>query len=98
MYNLLMFLFICVSVALVTLVLLQQSAGMGPSSSSDLRSKIISPAYSSRFMTRTISILALIFFISSLAIGTMNNKQSDIGSEWERLSESPDVELGQGKK
>jgi preprotein translocase subunit SecG len=98
MYNLLVFLFICVSLALITLVLLQQSAGMGPSASSDLRSKIVSPAYSSRFMTRTISILALLFFISSLAIGNINSKQSDENSNWERLSESSDFELGQGKK
>ena len=80
MYEMLIIVYLVVSVALVGFVLIQQGkgAGMGASFGSGASNTVFGASGAGNFMTRTTAILAVLFFALSLTLGNLSsNKVSD---------------------
>ncbi|WP_413701541.1 preprotein translocase subunit SecG [Psychromonas sp. KJ10-10] len=86
MYEILLVVYLVVSIILVGFVLIQQGkgAGMGASFGSGASNTVFGASGASNFMTRTTAILAIAFFVLSLVLGNLStNKvsQDDVFSD-----------------
>lgn len=79
MYQILMVIFLVVAIAIIAFVLLQQGkgAGMGASFGAGASATLFGSSGSGNFMTRTTGILIAIFFILSLVLGNLSNRQAN---------------------
>ncbi len=83
MYETLIIVYLVVSVVLIGFVLIQQGkgAGMGASFGSGASNTVFGASGAGNFMTRTTAVLAILFFLISLALGNLSSqKKSGIGS------------------
>ena len=81
MYEMLLVVYLIVSLILVGFVLIQQGkgAGMGASFGSGASNTVFGAGGAGNFMTRTTAILAIAFFVLSLVLGNLstNNVSKD---------------------
>ncbi|PKF62729.1 preprotein translocase subunit SecG [Psychromonas sp. psych-6C06] len=80
MYEILLVVYLIVSIILVGFVLIQQGkgAGMGASFGSGASNTVFGASGAGNFMTRTTAILAIGFFVLSLVLGNLStNKVSE---------------------
>ncbi len=91
MYELLMILYVLVSAAIIGLVLLQHGKGadMGASFGAGASATIFGSAGKGNFMTKSTTILAIVFFALSLLIGNYNTTAIEKKAEFENLSVAP---------
>ncbi|WP_093319906.1 preprotein translocase subunit SecG [Thorsellia anophelis] len=77
MQAILLVIFLFVAMAIIALVLLQQGkgSGMGASFGAGASATLFGSSGSSNFMSRTTGILVAIFFILSLVLGNLSNRQ-----------------------
>jgi preprotein translocase subunit SecG len=87
MYELLMILYVLVSAAIIGLVLLQHGKGadMGASFGAGASATIFGSAGKGNFMTKSTTILAVVFFALSLLIGNYNTSAIEKKAEFENL-------------
>jgi len=88
MYEILLVVYLLVALAIIGLVLIQQGKGadMGASFGSGASNTVFGSSGSGNFLTRTTAILAVVFFVISLALGNLTAskvKQSDAWSDLE---------------
>lgn len=88
MYEILLVVYLVVSIILVGFVLIQQGkgAGMGASFGSGGSNTVFGAGGSGNFMTRTTGILATIFFVLSLVLGNLSTKHVSVNEEFSDLS------------
>ncbi|MEL0629980.1 preprotein translocase subunit SecG [Psychromonas aquatilis] len=88
MYEILLVVYIIVSVILVGFVLIQQGkgAGMGASFGSGASNTVFGAGGSGNFMTRTTGILALAFFVISLVLGNLSSHHVSTNDEYSNLA------------
>ncbi len=93
MYEILLVLYLLISLALIGLVLIQQGkgAGMGASFGAGASNTVFGAAGSGNFLTRTTAILATVFFVISLVLGAMTNQKLKPAEDWSNL-EQPQTE------
>jgi len=91
MYELLMILYVLVSAAIIGLVLLQHGKGadMGASFGAGASATIFGSAGKGNFMTKSTTILAIVFFALSLLIGNYNTSAIEKKAEFENLGVVP---------
>jgi preprotein translocase subunit SecG len=91
MYELLMILYVLVSAAIIGLVLLQHGKGadMGASFGAGASATIFGSAGKGNFMTKSTTILAIVFFALSLLIGNYNTTAIEKKAEFENLGVAP---------
>ncbi len=80
MYEILLVVYLIVSIILIGFVLIQQGkgAGMGASFGSGASNTVFGASGAGNFMTRTTAILAVAFFVLSLVLGNLStNKVSE---------------------
>ncbi len=81
MYEILLVVYLIVSIILVGFVLIQQGkgAGMGASFGSGASNTVFGAGGASNFMSRTTAVLAIAFFVLSLVLGNLstNKKTAD---------------------
>lgn len=77
MYAALMVIFLLVAIGIIALVLMQQGKGssMGASFGAGASATLFGSSGSSNFLSRTTAILVTIFFILSLVLGNLTNRQ-----------------------
>ncbi len=92
-YDVLLIAYLIVALLLIGFVLIQQGKGadMGASFGAGGSNTVFGSSGSGNFMTRTTSILAVLFFAISLGLGSMTANRDKQGDEWETL-EAPVVE------
>ncbi len=78
LYNILLAVFVLISVALVALILLQQGKGAdaGAAFGSGASGTVFGSRGSASFLTRTTGILAALFFAISLSLAYLSNQQT----------------------
>lgn len=78
MYEMLIILYLVVSIVLIGFVLIQQGkgAGMGASFGSGASNTVFGASGAGNFMTRTTAILAVLFFALSLALGNLSTNKA----------------------
>jgi len=78
LYNIILAVFVLISVALVGLILLQQGKGAdaGAAFGSGASGTVFGSRGSSSFLTRTTGILAALFFSLSLSLAYLSNQQT----------------------
>lgn len=88
-YNILLAVFVLVSVALVALILLQQGKGAdaGAAFGSGASGTVFGARGSASFLTRTTAILAALFFIISLSLAYLSNQQTKPTSVVEQVEQ-----------
>lgn len=88
MYEILLVVYLIVSIILVGFVLIQQGkgAGMGASFGSGASNTVFGAGGSGNFMTRTTGILALAFFVLSLVLGNLSTHKVSINEEFSNLA------------
>ena len=88
MYEMLLVVYLIVSIILVGFVLIQQGkgAGMGASFGSGASNTVFGAGGSGNFMTRTTGILATLFFVLSLVLGNLSTKHVSVNEEFSDLS------------
>ncbi len=89
MYEILLIVLLLDSIALIGLILLQQGKGadMGASFGAGASATLFGSSGSGNFMTRTTAVLAAIFFIICLALGSMsNNIKTKSSGAWDDLA------------
>ncbi|MFQ1903391.1 preprotein translocase subunit SecG [Aeromonas veronii] len=94
MYEILLVVYLLVSLALIGLVMIQQGKGadMGASFGAGASNTVFGSGGSGSFLTRTTAILATLFFVISLVLGSMSGNKVKQGSEWENLQQTQQVE------
>jgi len=94
MYEMLLVVYLIVSIILVGFVLIQQGkgAGMGASFGSGASNTVFGAGGSGNFMTRTTGILATIFFVLSLMLGNLSSKHVSVNESFSDLSVEQVVE------
>ena len=94
MYEILLVVYLVVSIILVGFVLIQQGkgAGMGASFGSGGSNTVFGAGGSGNFMTRTTGILATIFFVLSLVLGNLSTKHVSVNEAFSDLSVEQVVE------
>ncbi|WP_413692539.1 preprotein translocase subunit SecG [Psychromonas sp. KJ10-2] len=87
MYEILLVVYLIVSIILVGFVLIQQGkgAGMGASFGSGGSNTVFGASGSGNFMTRTTGILALVFFVLSLVLGNLSSHHVSTNEEFSNL-------------
>lgn len=87
MYELLMILYVLVSAAIIGLVLIQHGKGadMGASFGAGASATIFGSAGKGNFMTKSTTILAVVFFALSLLIGNYNTTEIEKKAEFDNL-------------
>ena len=87
MYELLMILYVLVSAAIIGLVLIQRGKGadMGASFGAGASATIFGSAGKGNFMTKSTTILAVVFFALSLLIGNYNTTEIEKKAEFDNL-------------
>ncbi|MDN2663890.1 preprotein translocase subunit SecG [Psychromonas sp. 14N.309.X.WAT.B.A12] len=88
MYEILLVVYLIVSIILVGFVLIQQGkgAGMGASFGSGGSNTVFGASGSGNFMTRTTGILALVFFVLSLVLGNLSSHHVSTNEEFSNLA------------
>lgn len=88
-YEILMVVYVLISLALIGFVLIQQGKGadMGASFGSGGANTVLGTS-GGNFMTKTTSILATIFFVICLILGNLTAQKSKVVDEWENLAPS----------
>ncbi|MCE0558729.1 MULTISPECIES: preprotein translocase subunit SecG [unclassified Motilimonas] len=88
MFEILLVIYLLVSLALVGLVLIQHGKGadMGASFGSGSSQTVFGASGSGNFLTRTTAILATAFFVLSLALGNLSTSHTNKADEWSDLS------------
>ena len=94
MYEILLVVYLLVSLALIGLVMIQQGKGadMGASFGAGASNTVFGSGGSGSFLTRTTAVLATLFFLISLVLGSMSSHKVKQGSEWENLQQTEQVE------
>ncbi|WP_017446292.1 preprotein translocase subunit SecG [Gayadomonas joobiniege] len=87
MFEVLLVAYIIVSVALIGFILIQQGKGadMGASFGSGSSGTVFGSSGAGNFLTKTTSILATIFFVLCLFLGSMSARQNSAEDEWTEL-------------
>lgn len=87
MFEVLLVAYIIVSVALIGFILIQQGkgAGMGASFGSGSSGTVFGSSGAGNFLTKTTSVLATIFFVLCLFLGSMSARQNGAEEEWTQL-------------
>ena len=98
LYNIILAVFVLISVALVGLILLQQGKGAdaGAAFGSGASGTVFGSRGSASFLTRTTGILAALFFVLSLSLAFLSNQKTKPSSVVEQQLQqqeaaSPDV-------
>ena len=88
MYEILLVVYLIVSIILVGFVLIQQGkgAGMGASFGSGASNTVFGAGGSGNFMTRTTGILALAFFVLSLVLGNLSTHNVSVNEDFSNLA------------
>jgi preprotein translocase subunit SecG len=88
MYEMLLVVYLIISIILVGFVLIQQGkgAGMGASFGSGASNTVFGAGGSGNFMTRTTGILALLFFVLSLVLGNLSTHKVSANEEFSNLA------------
>ncbi|BGI50981.1 MAG: preprotein translocase subunit SecG [Arsenophonus endosymbiont of Ceratovacuna japonica] len=88
MYVTLLFIFLLVSIALICMIILQQSKGIdiGSSFSISASETLFGSLGSSNFITRLTAIFAILFFVISLILGNLTSKKNVINNKWENIT------------
>lgn len=86
-YEILMVVYVLISLALIGFVLIQQGKGadMGASFGSGGANTVLGTS-GGNFMTKTTAILATIFFVICLILGNLTAQKSKVADEWENLT------------
>jgi len=94
MYEMLLVVYLIISIILVGFVLIQQGkgAGMGASFGSGASNTVFGAGGSGNFMTRTTGILALLFFVLSLVLGNLSTHKVSANEEFSNLAVEEAVE------
>lgn len=94
MYEILLVVYLLVSLTLIGLVMIQQGKGadMGASFGAGASNTVFGSSGSGNFLTRTTAILATLFFVISLLLGSMSSNKVKQGSEWKNLQQTQQVE------
>lgn len=94
MYEILLVVYLLISLALIGLVLIQQGKGadMGASFGAGASNTVFGSSGSGNFLTKATTLLAAGFFVVSLVLGNLSTNGSKQGSEWEDLSQPEAVE------
>jgi preprotein translocase subunit SecG len=94
MYEILLVVYLIISIILVGFVLIQQGkgAGMGASFGSGASNTVFGAGGSGNFMTRTTGILALSFFVLSLVLGNLSTHKVSANEEFSNLAVEESVE------
>ncbi|WP_116472460.1 preprotein translocase subunit SecG [Zobellella maritima] len=94
MYEILLVVYLLISLALIGLVLIQQGKGadMGASFGAGASNTVFGSSGSGNFLTKATTLLATGFFVVSLVLGNLSTNGSKQGSEWEDLSQPEVVE------
>jgi preprotein translocase subunit SecG len=88
MYELFLVLYLIIAAALIFLVLIQHGKGadMGASFGAGASATIFGSSGTGNFLTRSTTILAILFFILSLILGNYNTSHIEKKSEFENLA------------
>jgi len=88
MYEILLVVYLIVSLALVGMILIQQGKGadMGSSFGAGASATVFGSSGAGNFMTKTTTTLATIFFVLSIVLGNLTTGQIKKSDEWENLS------------
>ncbi|WP_343229212.1 preprotein translocase subunit SecG [Psychrobium sp. MM17-31] len=88
MYEVLIVIYLIVALAIIGLVLIQQGKGadMGASFGSGASGSVFGSSGAGSFLTRSTGVLATLFFIISLLLGTLTSERSNKTSEFENLA------------
>ena len=80
MYQVLLFIYVVVAIALIGFILVQQGKGAnaGASFGGGASGTMFGSAGAGNFLTRTSAILATAFFVIALVLGNMNSHKSNI--------------------
>jgi len=94
MYEMLLVVYLIVSIILVGFVLIQQGkgAGMGASFGSGASNTVFGAGGASNFMTRTTAILAIAFFVLSLVLGNLSTNKVTTNEVFSDLSVVEQIE------
>ncbi|WP_296044437.1 preprotein translocase subunit SecG [uncultured Alteromonas sp.] len=86
-YQVLLVAYLIVALLLIGFVLIQQGKGadMGASFGAGGSNTVFGSGGSGNFMTRTTGILATLFFVISLVLGSITAKREQAPDEWENL-------------
>lgn len=93
MYEILIAVYLVIAIALVGLILIQQGKGadMGASFGAGASATLFGSSGSGNFLTKTTTILATLFFVISIFLGSMTANSVKQESEWTDLA-APAVE------
>ena len=88
MYEILLGVYLLISLSLIGLVLIQQGKGadMGASFGAGASNTVFGSSGSGNFLTKITTLLATGFFVVSLVLGNLSSNSSKQGSEWDDLS------------
>jgi len=94
MYEILLVVYLLVSLALIGLVMIQQGKGadMGASFGAGASNTVFGSSGAGSFLTRTTAFLATLFFVISLLLGSMSSNKVKQSGEWENLQQTQQVE------
>ncbi|WP_199609188.1 preprotein translocase subunit SecG [Flocculibacter collagenilyticus] len=93
MYEILSVLYLVVSIGLVGLILIQQGKGadMGASFGAGASNTLFGASGAGNFLTKTTTVLATLFFLLSMILGSLTSGQVKQTDEWENI-DAPAVE------
>ena len=88
MYNILIVVYLLVAIALIGLVLIQQGKGsdMGASFGAGASATLFGSSGSGNFLTKTTGILATLFFVISIFLGSITANSAKQADEWSDLA------------
>jgi len=88
MYEVLIVIYLIVALAIIGLVLIQQGKGadMGASFGSGASGSVFGSSGAGSFLTRSTGILATLFFVISLLLGSITTERSTKKSEFENVT------------
>ncbi|WP_022940693.1 preprotein translocase subunit SecG [Psychromonas hadalis] len=88
MYEILLIVYLIVSIILVGFVLIQQGkgAGMGASFGSGASNTVFGASGAGNFMTRTTAVLAIAFFVLSLLLGNLSSNKASADKTFSDLT------------
>ncbi|EKE79319.1 preprotein translocase subunit SecG [Idiomarina xiamenensis] len=88
MYEFLLIAFLLVAIALIGLILIQQGKGadMGASFGSGASNTVFGSSGSGNFLTRTTTILAILFFVLSIILGNLSSGKGSANDDLSDLS------------
>lgn len=95
MYEILLVLYLIVAVALIGFVLIQQGKGadMGSSFGAGASATVFGSSGAGNFMTKTTTILATVFFVLSIVLGSMTSSKIKQTDTWSDLSQQAPATL-----